>query len=190
MIKGNGINSPLMRKFSPGIEELGKSINWVEECPQHGNYQGNQPAHFTHPFFHLTGFYLIHQLTSNTKQISLQIAQAVMWKWALYLAYNYGMGLQFYYYPLPKSHPKGRSWGKKSTQDLMLNNDTCFSNNNNNKWKMSKIYALCSETPCQAHPWALPCITDYFWHFTSSRACHNHNNAIRGLAFSSLLPRR
>lgn len=97
-----------MRKFSPGLEELGKSINRLEERPQHSNYQGSQ--HTSHsPLFHFTGFYLIHQLTSNTKQISLQIAQALMWKWALHLAYNYGMGLQFYYLLL-KNPPKGRCW--------------------------------------------------------------------------------
>lgn len=97
-----------MRKFSAGLEELGKSINQLEERPQHCNYQGSQ--HTSHsPLFHFTGFYLIHQLTSNTKQISLQIAQALMWKWALHLAYNYGMGLQFYYLLL-KNPPKGRCW--------------------------------------------------------------------------------
>lgn len=79
-----------MRKFSPGIEELGKSINRLEERRQHGYYQGRQ--HTSHsPLFHFTGFYLIHQLTSNTKQISLQIAQALRRKWALHLAYDYGM---------------------------------------------------------------------------------------------------
>lgn len=66
-----------MRKFSPGIEELGKSINRLEERLQHHNYQGSPRASHS-PLFHLTAFYLIHQLTSNTKQISLQIAQALM----------------------------------------------------------------------------------------------------------------
>lgn len=30
---------PLMRKFSPGTEDLGKCIKWLEECWQHCNYQ-------------------------------------------------------------------------------------------------------------------------------------------------------
>lgn len=97
-----------MRKFSPGIEELGKSINRLEERLQHCNYQGSQRTSHS-PLFHLTGFYLIYQLTSNTKQIFLQIAQALMWKWALHLAYNYGMGLQFYYYLLFKNPQKAEA---------------------------------------------------------------------------------
>lgn len=134
-----------MREFSPGIEELGKSINRLEECLQHCNYWGSQRTSQS-PLFHLTGFYLIHQLTSNTKQISLQIAQAVMWKWALHLACNYGMGLQFYYYLLFKNAAKGRSWDK--TLGLMLSNDTCF----NEKRELSKMYVLCPETLTSLSP--------------------------------------
>lgn len=134
-----------MRKFSPGIEELGKSINWLEERLQHRNYQGSQYTSHS-PLFHLTGFYLIHQLTSNTKQISLQIAQALMWKWALHLAYNYGIGLRFYYYLLFKNPRKGRSWEKHD--GLMLSNDTCF----NKDGEPSKICVLCPETPHQPLP--------------------------------------
>lgn len=100
-----------MRKLSPGTEELGKSISGLEERLQPGNYQGSRRTSHS-PLFHLTAFHLIHQLTSNTEQISLQIAWALMWKWALRLAYNYGMGLQFYYYLLFKNPPKGRSWAK------------------------------------------------------------------------------
>lgn len=66
-----------MRKFSPGIGELGKSINRLEERLQHGDGEGGACTSHS-PLFHLTGFYLIHQLASNTKQISLQIAQALM----------------------------------------------------------------------------------------------------------------
>lgn len=67
-----------MRKFSPGLEELGKSISRREECQQHGNDRRAGALHTD--LLHWTGFYLTHQRTSNMKQISYHIAQALMWK--------------------------------------------------------------------------------------------------------------
>lgn len=69
-----------MRKFSPGLEELGQSIKGQEERLQHHNYQGALHSHARGLLGHLTAFSLIQQLTSHTKQISLHIAQTLMWK--------------------------------------------------------------------------------------------------------------
>lgn len=67
-----------MRKFSPGLEELGQSIKGQEERLQHRNYQGALHSYSRGLLGHLTAFSLIQQLTSHTKQISLHIAQTLM----------------------------------------------------------------------------------------------------------------
>lgn len=57
---------PVMRKFSPGTEDLGKSINWLEECWQCCNYQDRQLAP-AWPSLPLDCFHLIHCFRSIAK---------------------------------------------------------------------------------------------------------------------------
>lgn len=72
-----------------------------------------------------------------------------------------------------KTSPKRQKLRK--TLGLMFSNDTSF----NKERELRKMYVLCSKTPHQPLPWVLQGFTDYFWHFTGSGPCHNHNNAIK-----------
>lgn len=176
-----------MRKFSPGMEELGKSISRLEERRQHGNDPGSRHTS-RRPLLHLTGFYLIHQLTSNTKQISFQIAQALMWKWALHLAYNYGRDLQFYY--LLFKDPQRQKLSK--TLGLVFKNDTCYIKER----ETSKVHVFCPETPHQPLPWVLHGFTGYlvvfhkFKTMPQSQLCNHWRSYVSHFFFqgNSLLP--